>query len=136
MNYLGDNPAENSSRSFAEWVSFSISLLILSLIVTLVIYQWVTKKDQPPILLVTTDGNVRQEGGQFYIPFTVVNNGSETAESVEVMAELEVNGETEEIGSQQIDFLSGGETDSGAFILDRNPNSGKLIVKVTGYKLP
>jgi uncharacterized protein (TIGR02588 family) len=127
---------KKSERSLAENVSFGISLLVLGLLVGLVVYQWVTKKDQPPILSVTTNAQVRQAEGQFYIPFTVTNTGGETAESVEVIAELNLNGKIEDIGSQQIDFLSDGETNSGAFILNRNPNQGELIVRVTGYKLP
>jgi uncharacterized protein (TIGR02588 family) len=136
MNYSTDNPDKKDSRSFAEWVSFGISLSVLALLVGSIVYQWITEENQPPILSVTTDKDIRQAKGQFYVPFTVANTGNETAESVEIMAELDVNGTMEEIGSQQIDFLSGGETQSGAFILNRNPDRGKLIVRVTGYKLP
>jgi uncharacterized protein (TIGR02588 family) len=135
MNY-SDNPEKPDRRSFAEWISFGISLSILALLVGSIVYQWITEENQPPILSVTTDKDIRQAKGQFYVPFTVANTGNETAESVEVMAELDVNGKMEEIGSQQIDFLSGGETQSGAFILNRYPDRGKLIVRVTGYKLP
>jgi uncharacterized protein (TIGR02588 family) len=128
---------KQSERSFAENVSFGISLLVLGLLVGLVVYQWVTKKNQPPVLSVTTDATqIRQAGGQFYIPFTVANIGGETVESVEVIAELNLNGKIEDIGSQQIDFLSDGETNSGAFIVNQNPSKGELIVRVTGYKLP
>lgn len=136
MNDVAGDQEKQSERSFAENVSFGISLLVLSLLVGLVVYQWVTKKDQPPVLSVTTDAQVRQAGEQFYIPFTVANTGGETVESVEVVAELNLNGKIEDIGSQQIDFLSDGETNSGAFILNQNPNQGELIVRVTGYKLP
>jgi len=136
MNDVADDQEKQSERSLAENVSFGISLLFLSLLVGLVVYQWVTKKDQPPVLSVTTDAQVRQAGKQFYIPFTVANTGGETVESVEVIAELNLNGKIENIGSQQIDFLSDGETNSGAFILNQNPNQGELIVRVTGYKLP
>jgi uncharacterized protein (TIGR02588 family) len=135
MNY-SDNPEKPNRRSLAEWISFGVSLSILALLVGAIVYQWITEENQPPILSVTTEKNIRQAKGQFYVPFTVANTGNETAESVEVMAELDVNGKMEEIGSQQINFLSGGETQSGAFILNRNPDRGKLIVRVTGYKLP
>ncbi|MGL5834449.1 MAG: TIGR02588 family protein [Waterburya sp.] len=136
MNDVAGDQEKQSERSFAENVSFGISLLVLSLLVGLVVYQWITKKDQPPVLSVTTDAEVRQTEGQFYIPFTVANTGGETVESVEVVAELNLNGKIEDIGSQQFDFLSDGETNSGAFILNQNPNQGELIVRVTGYKLP
>lgn len=136
MSYFSDNQKQFSERSLAEWVSFSASLLLLMLLVSLVLYKWVTKKNQPPIISVTIDSELRQSQGQFYVPFTVSNDGGEAVESVEVKAQIELNGEIEEIGSQQIDFLSDGETQSGAFILDRDPRQGKMIVRVTGYKLP
>jgi uncharacterized protein (TIGR02588 family) len=136
MNDVASDREKQPNRSLAEWVSFSISLLLLIVIVGLVVYQWITKKDQPPILSVTTNPKIRQVEKQFYLPFTVANNGGEAVESVEVKAELDINGEIEEIGTQQFDFLSDGETQSGAFIVNQNPDRGKLIVRVTGYKLP
>ena len=39
-------------------------------------------------------------------------------------------------GEQQIDFLSGGEKASGAFIFTHNPDKGILIIRVASYKLP
>lgn len=134
-DYAGDREKQ-SERSFAENISFGISLLLLSLLVGLIVYEWITKKDQPPIISVKTDSEVRQAEGKFYVPFTVANTGGETVESVEVIAELKMNEEVEEVGSQQIDFLSDGENKSGAFIIDRNPKKGELIVRVTGYRLP
>jgi len=70
------------------------------------------------------------------VPFTVTNTGGETAESVQIIAELRVNGEVLESGDQQIDFLSSGETQEGAFIFSRNPTQGQLIVRSSSYKLP
>ena len=67
---------------------------------------------------------------------TLTNTGGDTAESVQIIAELRVNGEVVESGEQQIDFLSRGETEEGAFIFSRNPSQGQLIVRSSSYKLP
>jgi len=123
-------------RSPAELISFSIALSILGIIVGLVIYSWMTNKNQPPILSVKTDHQIRQEQGQFYVPFSVTNTGDETAELVTVDAELSIEGQPEETASVEIDYLSNQETQSGAFIFKNNPASGKLEVRVSGYKLP
>lgn len=123
-------------RSLAEWVTFSIATLILSAIVGLVLYDWITQKNDPPILLVTRNGDIRQAQGQYYIPFSVTNQGGETAESVQVVAELRLNGTVEEMGEQQIDFLSGGETEEGAFIFAHPPDQGEVKIRVASYKLP
>ncbi|MEA5627929.1 TIGR02588 family protein [Nostoc sp. UHCC 0251] len=127
---------EQPPRSIAEWVTFSVALLILAIIVSLVGYTWLNEKDQPPILSVTKKQTIREVDGRFYVPFEVENSGGETAESVQIMAELLINGKVTETGEQQIDFLSSGETEEGAFIFSHNPRQGQLNVRVSSYKLP
>ncbi|WP_373530427.1 TIGR02588 family protein [Nostoc sp.] len=124
------------SRSIAEWVTFSIASLILAFIVSLVSYTWINEKNQPPILSVTKKETIREIDGQFYVPFEVVNTGGDTAESVQIMAELLINGKVAESGEQQIDFLSSGESEEGAFIFSQNPRQGELNLRVGSYKLP
>ncbi|MBH8553626.1 TIGR02588 family protein [Nostocaceae cyanobacterium CENA357] len=123
-------------RSFAEWVTFCIALLILAVIVSLVGYTWLNDENQPPILSVTEKQTIREIDGQFYVPFEVVNTGGDTAESVQIIAELQINGKVVETGEQQIDFLSRSETEEGAFVFSQNPSQGKLILRVSSYKLP
>jgi uncharacterized protein (TIGR02588 family) len=127
---------EQPPRSIAEWVTFSVALLILAIIVSLVGYTWLNEKDQPPILSVTKKQTIREVDGQFYVPFEVENTGGETAESVQIMAELLINGKVTETGEQQIDFLSSGESEEGAFIFTQNPRQGQLNLRVGSYKLP
>ena len=130
------NNQQQQKRTPAEWVTFAIACSILSILIGLVLYNWLTKKQEPPIISVTRNTPIRQTQGQFYVPFTVTNTGGETAESVQIIAELRVNGEVLESGDQQIDFLSSGETQEGAFIFSRNPSQGQLIVRSSSYKLP
>jgi uncharacterized protein (TIGR02588 family) len=130
------NNQQQQKRTPAEWVTFAIACSILSILIGLVLYNWLTKKQEPPIISVTRNTPIRETQGQFYVPFTVTNTGGETAESVQIIAELRVNGEVLESGDQQIDFLSSGETQEGAFIFSRNPSQGQLIVRSSSYKLP
>jgi uncharacterized protein (TIGR02588 family) len=65
-----------------------------------------------------------------------VNKGDETAESVQILAELKISNKIEETGEQQIDFLSSGEQEEGAFIFTQDPRQGQLKIRVAGYKLP
>ena len=134
---------ENSSkakkrppRNLAEWVTFSIASLILGTIVGLVIYSWVTKQERPPAFAINQGKEVRESQGQFYIPFEISNTGGKTVESVQIVAELRVNGQLEESGDQQIDFLSEGEKEEGAFVFRQDPRKGELTVRVASYKLP
>ncbi len=127
---------QKQKRSPAEWTTFSIALLILAAIVGLVIYKWLTQKNQPPVLSISSSSEIREAPGQYYVPFSVKNTGGETAESVQVIAELRINGDVEESGEQLIDFLASGEKEEGAFVFSRNPRQGKLVVRVASYKRP
>ena len=125
-----------NKRSLAERVSFGVSLFIVSVIFFLVCFAWITGDNNPPILSVTTDSNIRQIKEQYYLPFTVMNSGGETVESVEIVAKLLSNNQDIETGRQQVDFLSRQEKRSGEFIFYHDPSQGKLTVRVASYKLP
>jgi uncharacterized protein (TIGR02588 family) len=130
-------PSEkDSGRSLAEWFTFGIASVILATVVGLIIYVWLEKKEQPPILSISREEAIQKLNEQFYVPFTIENTGGETAESVHVIATLKFKDETEESGEQEIDFLSSGEKQEGAFLFSQNPQKGKLTIRVVSYKLP
>jgi uncharacterized protein (TIGR02588 family) len=133
---MNDTENQHQERSIAEWVTFSTASFILAVIVGLVGYTWLTDKHQPPIVSVTNKQTIREHDGQFYVPFEIVNTGGDTAESVQIIAELKIDGKVAETGEQQIDFLSGDEKEEGAFIFSQNPNQGNLTIRVASYKLP
>jgi uncharacterized protein (TIGR02588 family) len=126
----------NSRRSLAEWVTFGIASAIVSVVIGLIIYTWLVKKADPPILSVTREEKIRKVSGQYYVPFTLKNQGGKTAESVHVVAKLELSNRIEESGEQEVDFLSSGEKQDGAFIFSQDPRKGKLTIRVVSYKLP
>jgi uncharacterized protein (TIGR02588 family) len=134
---FSDNTEERPLRSPAEWITFGISLVILASLISAIGYTWIerNRQEQDPVLSVISNKNsIREVNGQFYIPFEVTNDGAETAESVQVLAELEIKGKVVESGEQQVDFLSKGEREEGAFIFSRNPRSGKLTIRIASYK--
>jgi uncharacterized protein (TIGR02588 family) len=132
MNQTEQQP----KRSLAEWVTFSAATLILTVIIGLVCYTWVNDKHEPPILSLTNKQKIREVNGQFYVPFEIINTGGETAESVQIMAELKINNEVAETGEQQIDFLSTSEKEEGAFVFRTDPRKGQLTLRVASYKSP
>lgn len=127
---------EQHGRSLAEWVTFGVAALVLIAIVSLVIYDWVATPATPPVIELTQSGEVREVNGQYYVPFRIENVGGITAEAVQLIAELKIDGDVEESGEQQIDFLAGDESEEGAFVFSRNPGEGELILRVGSYKMP
>lgn len=122
-------------ESPAEWVSFALASAVLLGILGTVGYLGLRDRNQqPPLLEVTSSVEKRQD--KYYVPFTVVNSGGETAEAVQVIAELRVNGELTEWGDQQIDFLSSQEETKGAFVFTQDPQAGELTVRVASYIEP
>ena len=129
-------PKKFKKRTSAERFSFATSLFIVGIIFFLVSYSWMTGDNNPPVLSVKIDSKIRQVERQYYVPFTVINTGGETAESVEVIARLLSGSEISETGTQQIDFLSRKEERSGEFVFDRDPQQGELTIRVASYRLP
>ena len=132
-----DKKGQKKQRSFPERLSFGAAIFIVGFLIFLILYQWRVQEDEPPLLSITVEREIRQFGSQFYVPFTVYNIGGQTAKSVQVVGELQIKDENiQQEGEQQIDFLSGGEKASGAFIFTHNPDKGILIIRVASYKLP
>lgn len=132
----GQEGWQRPPRTLAEWVTFGVASLVLSTLVGLVMYSWATERDRPPVLTLTRPEPIRQEDKQFYIPFEIINTGGETAESVQIIAELKQNGQVQEASDLQIDFLASNEKEKGAFVFTQNPQEGELILRVGSYKTP
>ena len=127
---------EPSFRLAAERITFAVASLTVVVLMALIVFLWITQDSQPPILSVTIADRICQEQGKYYVPFHITNAGGGTAESVQVIGELRINGKVAEQGEQQIDFLSSGEQEEGAFVFSRNPGQAQLVIRVASYKLP
>lgn len=119
-----------------ETIAFILASAIVTLLIGLICYVWVTQGDEPPILTIDQTQPIRQVQGQYYVPFTLKNSGGRTAESVQVIGELKQGDQVLETGEQQIDFLSSNEEEEGAFVFSQNPQRADLSIRVASYKLP
>ena len=114
---------------------FAASLVVLLLLAGAIVALWVQQRD-PAILTVEQVGTVRVAGGHSYLTAEVRNSGHETAEAVQVVAELRIEGDVVAEGDQSIDFLSGGEVETIVFIFDQVTPTGDIDLQITGYKVP
>lgn len=124
-----------SDRSSAEWATFAIASAVLVALMGTIASLWLGGPQEPPTFEVRTV-SVRELDGRFHVRTSVVNTGEETAESVQVGAELTVQGEAPEEGEQIIDFLSGGEQEEVEFIFTSDPRRNQLDVRVRSFKVP
>ena len=123
-------------RSPAEWLTLTISAMVLSLIVGLVLYDWQVSQNIPPAFQVELTETTRLTAGHYYVPFTLRNTGGRIARTVQVLANLQLPDGSEETGEQQFDFLSGNERKKGGFVFEHDPQDGELIVRVASFGLP
>ncbi|MGD1900027.1 MAG: TIGR02588 family protein [Phormidesmis sp.] len=126
----------SAGRSLAEWVTLTLSTVILLVIVALVLYDWQLSKNIPPAFQVEITESTRITAGHYYVPFSLKNTGGRIARTVQVVAELNLPDGSTETGEQEFDFLSGNERKKGGFVFEHNPQSGELVVRVASFGLP
>lgn len=118
-----------------ELVTFAAVLTILLGLVGAIGYLW-SQPRAPATLTVELVGDDRLVGTQRYVTAQVANSGDETAEAVQVIAEMIVDDEVLATGEQFVDFLSGDETEEIVFIFDSGPPDVRIELRVAGYTVP
>ncbi|MEM9452317.1 MAG: TIGR02588 family protein [Cyanobacteria bacterium P01_E01_bin.6] len=133
---LNDRTMQQERRSLAEWITFVLASIILIALIALILYDWQINQLRPPEFHIMVDNTTRIANQRYYVPFEIQNTGGRIARTVQVMAALHIDGEEDESGEQQIDFLSGNERKRGSFVFTHNPRQGELIIRVASYRLP
>ena len=124
------------ARTRAEWATFTVAIGLIAAIVGVILVSWVTGASGPPVLRATQSEPTVHQGAVYRVPFEVRNEGGEAATSVQVVAELTIDGTLEGAGEQSFMFLSGGESEEGEFFFDKDPALGELTIEVTSYARP
>ena len=122
-------------RVTPERATFAAAAVILLSVAGAIVGLWVQQRD-PVAVTVEQVGEVRFAGRQGYLTAEVQNTGDETAEAVQVIAELIVDGEVIADGEQFIDFLSGGEIETIVFLFDQAELDAETELRVASYKVP
>ena len=121
-------------RAAAEWVTFAIACAVVLLVIGLIVAQ-IPGTDSPAAPTAEVAQSIERRGDQYVVPVEVTNDGDATAENIQVVATLEIGGDSLE-ADQVVDFLSGGESAEVEFVFDEDPRSGTLDVRVSGYSVP
>lgn len=123
--------AEEQARPLVEWITFSISLGLLLLLVGLLSYDYFTNEDEPAELEVRPALEaVVQRGERYYLPVWVSNTGHDAAGSVQVTLKLVVGGEEVEQSALAVGFLAGQDEAEAAAVFNHDPRLGELVVEL------
>jgi uncharacterized protein (TIGR02588 family) len=119
-------------RTKAEWVSLIVSLLLLAGVIGLVIALWISQSGRPARFRVER-GSVRSEGGRYYLPVTVINDGDATGAQVAVEGRLSVGGR-EEAATTTFDFIPARSSAEGVLVFSGDPSAA--VVSVVSFQKP
>ncbi len=132
---MTDSP-KRPRRTVAEWWAFGVSFALITGIVGAIATSWATGPSGPAAFVAERSGPIVRDGGVYRVPFEVRNTGGETATSVQVVAELVIDGTVEGSAEQSYMFLSSGEKESGEFLFGDDPATGELTIEVASYARP
>ncbi len=124
--------AARTSRSRAEWASFAIASAVLLAVAGAIGALWV-QPSRPADLAVTVIGEPRRSGASTYVTVEVQNHGTETAQDVQVVAEVTDAGEPVQVGEQVVTFLAGSASERVVFVLDARLDLRGLTLSVDSY---
>ncbi len=133
----GDEEERLSGRSRAEWVTLSLSVVIVAGMLLLVTWLSVRGGVAPARIEITpVMEGLRHEADAWYLPVVITNAGDDTVEEAVIGAELDTGDGQPETGEITITFLAGGETVQGTFVFGSDPSQGELTIRAVSYKEP
>ena len=131
----GATSAARASRSRAEWASFALASAVVLAVAGAIGALW-AQPARPPDLTVTVIGEPRPIGSSTYVTAEVANQGTETAQDVQVVAEVTRAGEPIQVGEQVVTFLAGGASERVVFVIDARLARRGLTLSVDSYTEP
>jgi uncharacterized protein (TIGR02588 family) len=125
-------------KSTAEWVTLSLSVLVVgALIVVALVEESHRQQGETAGLQVTFDTeHVAKRGESFYVPYTVVNTGSEAISSAEIWIEVFDGERIVESAEVNVQFLPLQGTQRGVFVTRRDPGTYALRSRVESLQFP
>ncbi|NLN26572.1 MAG: hypothetical protein GX163_13180 [Bacteroidetes bacterium] len=117
-------------RSKLEIVVTIISIIMVSVVAGVLIYQIITRESSPPDLIVTL--GIPEVASQNYrVPVVVQNQGNTTAKMVKV--KISKDDDSEESVLLEFDYIPADSEVSGWVSFDEKPNQNELKAMVIGY---
>jgi uncharacterized protein (TIGR02588 family) len=121
--------------SWLEWLASAIGLLLVLGVFGVIGWQAVNGATTPPAITVTVESMASVDGG-FRVLFRAHNSAGEAAAQVEVEGKLSAAGTDTETSRVVLDYIPGHSERQGGLFFTRDPRSGVLAVRATGFAEP
>ena len=125
-------------KSIAEWVTLSLSALVVgALIVVALVEESRRQQGDAAGLQVTFDTeHIAEHGESFYVPYMVLNTGSEAISSAEIWIEVSDGERVIESAEINVQFLPLQGKQNGVFVTTRDPATFILRSRVESLQFP
>ena len=125
-------------KSTAEWVTLSLSLLVVgALIVVALVEESHRQEGDAGGLQVTFDTErVARRGDSFYVPYRVLNTGSEAISSAEIWVEVFDGERVVQSAEINVQFLPLQGRQNGIFVTTHDPESHALRSRIESLQFP
>ena len=125
-------------KSTAEWVTLSLSVLVVgALIVVALVEESRRQQADTEGLQVTFDTeHVAKRGESFYVPYTVLNTGSEAISSAEIWIDVADGDRVVESAEIGVQFLPLQGKQDGVFVTGRDPARYTLRSRIESLQFP
>jgi uncharacterized protein (TIGR02588 family) len=125
-------------KSIAEWVTLSLSVLVVGALIVVALVEESQRQDgDGPALQVTFDTERATARGQsFYIPYTVINTGSQAISSAEIWIEVYDGEQVVESAEINVQFLPLHGKQDGMFVTTQDPTSHSVRGRIESLQFP
>jgi uncharacterized protein (TIGR02588 family) len=125
-------------KSIAEWVTLSLSVLVVGALIIVALVEESRRQEVDGTALQVTFDTDRAalHGDSFYIPYTVINTGSEAISSAEIWIEVYDGESVVESAEINVQFLPLQGKQDGEFVTTQDPASHSLRSRVESLQFP
>jgi uncharacterized protein (TIGR02588 family) len=130
------HPAKEEQQvPWLEWLASAVGLLLVLGIFGVIGWQLFSGATTPPVITVEVENVAPVEGG-YRVLFRAHNSAGEAAAQVEIEGKVTAAGEDEETSKVILDYVPGHSAREGGLFFTRDPHSGSLAVRATGFATP
>lgn len=132
----GNTADRPRGRKFAEWVTLSLSALIVAAVATFLVVEAV-RRDSPfvPVHVRVLTNQARETAGRYVVPVEVRNDGRQTLKDLKVQVTYRGPGGAPQTSDVLIDYLGEGAPQKVYLHFDRPPAELQVKAEPFAYQL-